>query len=147
MPELDPAAAAQPVETKAQLISYLAAGARSEDKRFIGAELEKVVIVRETGEAAPYARIETLLKQLEAESGWRGVYENDHLVALFGADSSITLEPGGQLELSGALCSDIHCCHGDLTRHLKTVSSKAKELGLAFLGIGVQPFTPLAKIN
>lgn len=147
MPELDHTVADRPVETKEQLISYLSAGARDHDKRFIGAELEKIVIIRETGEAAPYARIETLLQQLEADGDWRGVYENDHLIALMGADSSITLEPGGQFELSGALCSDIHCCHGDLTRHLKHISGKAKELGLAFLGLGVQPFTPLTKID
>ena len=140
-------AADRPIENNAQLVDYLTAGARDHEKRFIGAELEKIVIVRETGEAAPYALIETLLRQLKAEGGWRGVYENDHLIALLGNDSSITLEPGGQLELSGALCSDIHCCHGDLTRHLKNISSKASDLGLAFLGLGVQPFTPLSEID
>ncbi len=140
-------AAAQPVETKQQLIDYLAAGARKPEKRFIGAELEKLVIVRETGEAAPYPIIEELLKRLEHDDLWNGIYENDHLIALQGKDSSITLEPGGQLELSGALCSDIHCCHGDLIRHLKQISSQATELGLAFLGLGIHPFSSLKSIE
>lgn len=147
MPEQTPQEAGRPIENKEQLVAYLSAGARDRSKRFIGAELEKVVIVRETGEAAPYERIEALLEQIRCDGDWRGVYENDHLVALVGEDSSITLEPGGQFELSGALCSDIHCCHGDLTRHLSQISTKAEQLGLAFLGLGLQPFTPLSKIE
>ncbi|PLY03383.1 MAG: gamma-glutamylcysteine synthetase [Desulfuromonas sp.] len=137
----------QPVETKQQLINYLSAGARKPEKRFIGAELEKLVIVRESGEAAPFSRIEELLRRLAQTGGWEGIRENDHLIALQGSDSSITLEPGGQLELSGALCSDIHCCHGDLIRHLRQISGQAEELGLAFLGLGLHPFSGLKDIE
>lgn len=141
------AAAPRPVESKEELIAYLSAGARVADKRFIGAELEKLVIDRATGEAAPYHTIEELLRRLRAEGEWQGVFENDHLIALQGTDSSITLEPGGQLELSGALCPDLHCCHADLTRHLQHITSRASELGLAFLGLGIHPFTSLAAIE
>ena len=144
---LKPGSPVPPIEEKGQLLAYLAGGARPVDKRFIGAELEKLVIVRDTGEAAPYDLIEQLLKQLEAEPGWQGIYENDHLIALKGEDSSITLKPGGQLELSGALCSDIHCCHGDLVKHLKQISQKAADLNLAFLGLGIQPFSSLESIE
>lgn len=147
MPDLDRERRSGPIASKEQLIEYFAAGARPATKRFVGAELEKLVIVRQTGEAAPYPLIEKLLKQLESEPGWEGVYENDHLIALNGNDSSITLEPGGQLELSGALCSDIHCCHGDLIRHLNHISAKAEALGLAFLGLGIQPFSSLQDIE
>ena len=144
MSELD---ATQLIESKKQLIEYLAAGARVPEKRYIGAELEKLVVVRSTGEAAPYSRIESLLKKLERDESWQGIYENDHLIALKGTDSSITLEPGGQLELSGALCTDIHCCHGDLIRHLKQISDQAAELDLVFLGLGSHPFSALDDIQ
>ena len=137
----------QPIDSKKELIDSLAAGARPPEKRFIGAELEKLVVMRETGRVAPYALVETLLHRLERADNWQSVYENDHLVALKGKSSSITLEPGGQFELSGALCSDIHCCHGDLVHHLKQVSSEAAELGLAFLGLGIHPYSTLDDIE
>jgi glutamate--cysteine ligase len=87
-----------------------------------------------------------LLLRVEGQGGWRGIREEGRLIALQGPRSSITLEPGGQLELSGELCPHLHCCHGDLTRHLRAVTGEAAALGLAFLGLGVQPFTPLSEI-
>ncbi|PLX76952.1 MAG: gamma-glutamylcysteine synthetase [Desulfuromonas sp.] len=147
MSPLSPEQAAQPVENKEQLGAYLAVGARSKEHRYIGTELEKLVVDAETGEAAPYNRIEELLTRIHAAGGWEPVYENRHLIALRCDRSSITLEPGGQLELSGALCSDIHCCHGDLVHHVDDISGKAREIGLAFLGLGLQPFSPLDQIE
>jgi len=144
MPECENA---QPIDSKKELIDSLAAGARQPEKRFIGAELEKLVVLRETGQVAPYSLVEALLRRLERADNWQGIYENDHLIALKGKSSSITLEPGGQFELSGALCSDIHCCHGDLMHHLKQVSSEAAELGLAFLGLGFHPYATLDDIE
>ncbi len=147
MPDQEIATAARQIESKQALIDYFSAGARPAEKRFVGAELEKLVVVRRTGEAAPYPLIEELLREIASGPGWQELRENGHLVALRGENSSITLEPGGQLELSGALCSDIHCCHGDLMRHLNHVSARADALGLAFLGLGIQPFTPLEEID
>jgi glutamate--cysteine ligase len=109
--------------------------------------MEKLVVDADTGEAAAYPRIETLLRHLAQQNGWRPVHEAGHLIALLGESSSITLEPGGQLELSGQLCPDLHCCYADFSRHIELIVSQAKDLGLAFLGLGVQPFTPLERIE
>ena len=137
----------QPVASTADLVAYLATGGRPQGNWGIGPEIEKLVVDAETGEAASFARIEALLTELEAAGGWQGEREDGRLIALRGAASSITLEPGGQLELSGELCADIHCCQGDLARHLRDIVARGAERGLCFLGLGVQPFTPLERID
>ncbi len=136
-----------PIESMADLVDYFARGARAPEHWGIGVEVEKLLVDAETGEAAPYARIEDLLRRLEAAGGWRGIREEGHLIALLGEDSSITLEPGGQIELSGRLCPHVHCCEGDFRRHVAQIVGAADPLGLAFLGLGVQPFTPLSDIS
>ena len=136
-----------PVTARQDLIDYLARGARPPERWGVGTEMEKLVVDAETGEAASYPRIETLLRHLAQEGGWRPVYEEGHLIALLGESSSITLEPGGQLELSGRLCPDLHCSHADFSRHIDQIVGHATTLGLAFLGLGVQPFTPLERIE
>jgi len=136
-----------PVTSTRDLLDYFERGARPRESWGIGTEMEKLVVDAATGEAAGYARIEALLQRLEAAGGWRAVREEGHLIALLGETSSITLEPGGQLELSGRLCPDLHCCDADFTHHIEQIVAAAQTLGLAFLGLGVQPFTPLAAID
>lgn len=137
---------AEPVGSAQDLIDYLARGAKPEERWGVGTEMEKLVLDAETGEAAPYRRIEALLQRLEDMGGWRGIREEGNLIALLGERSSLTLEPGGQLELSGRLCPDIHCCHDDFSRHIAQIAGEARALGLCFLGLGAQPFTPLEQI-
>lgn len=132
-----------PIESTDDLVRYLARGARPPEQWGIGAEMEKLVVDSATGEAAPFDRIEQLLLRLEPTGEWRGVREEGRLIALLGPKSSITLEPGGQLELSGELCPDVHCCDGDFSRHIAQIVGAGEPLGLTFLGLGVQPFTPL----
>jgi len=136
-----------PVTTREDLVAYLARGARPAEHWGVGTEMEKLVVDAETGEAAAYPRIESLLLELERGGGWQGLREEGHLVALLGERSSITLEPGGQLELSGEFCPDLHCSDADFTRHIEQIVSAAEAHGLVFLGLGVQPFTPLERID
>jgi len=136
----------EPLTDYRQLIEYLARGARPRAEWGVGAETEKLVIDEQTGEAAGFDRIEQLLTEIARHGCWRSVYEDGRLLALIGEHSSITLEPGGQLELSGRLCRDIHCCAGDLATHLNEVVALAAAQGLQFLGLGCQPFTPLGQI-
>jgi glutamate--cysteine ligase len=136
----------RPISSPVDLCDYLAAAARPRQQWGIGAEVEKLVVEAESGEAAPYARIEALLQSLETSGQWQGVREEGHLIALLGPRSSITLEPGGQLELSGQLCPDLHCVHGDFAEHVTQIVTAAEPLGLRFLGLGVQPFTTAERI-
>ncbi|WP_148896235.1 glutamate--cysteine ligase [Geothermobacter ehrlichii] len=137
----------QPVTDLAQLTDFLRRGARPAADFGVGAETEKLVIDSESGEAAPYSRIRQLLEQLATDRPWTEVREEGEVIALLGEHSSITLEPGGQIELSGRFCPDIHCCEGDFAAHVAAVVRAAEPLGLTFLGLGVQPFTPLEKID
>lgn len=136
-----------PISGTDDLIAYLARGARPRERWAVGTEMEKLVIDAASGEAAPFSRIEALLQRLEQIGSWQGVRENGRLIALLGPSSSITLEPGGQLELSGELCFDLHCSQADFSRHISEIVDEAAALGLAFLGLGTQPFTPLAQID
>lgn len=137
----------QPIENRQQLIDFLLRGARPRQDWGVGLESEKVVVDRQTGEAADYRQIRELLARLEGVGGWEGIYEQENLIGLQGKRSSVTLEPGGQIELSGRFCCDIHCSWRDLGRYRHQIASAGQELGLAFFGLGVHPFSRLDEIG
>jgi len=137
----------QPIDNQQQLIDFLLRGARPKDEWGVGLETEKLVVDRYTGEAVGYERIRELLAKLDGIGGWQGVYEQENLIGLQGKRSSVTLEPGGQLELSGKFCCDITCSWRDLNRYRQHIVTMGHELGLVFLGLGVHPFTPLDQIS
>jgi len=140
-------AAQQPINSREDLLGCLRGGGRPREDWGIGLESEKLVVDAKTGEAASYVRIRELLSRLEGVAGWQGIYDGESLVGLQGKRSSVTLEPGGQLELSGRLCCDLHCNRRDLKRYVQQITEIAPELGLCLLGFGIQPFTPLNKID
>ena len=74
-----------------------------------------------------------------ADYGWTPVEENGHVIALTGKDGAISLEPAGQLELSGAALSDLHQTCAEAGRHLDQVKAIGDKLGLGFLGLGMWP--------
>lgn len=137
----------QRINSRAELKDYLLRGARVDELRFIGTESEKLVIDLATGEAATYAKIVKLLETLASCGSWEPILEGDNLLGLIGEHSSITLEPGGQLELSGRLCRDVHCCAKEFLQHVNEVVCAGRDLRLGFLGLGVQPHTPLDQIE
>lgn len=137
----------QPVASRDDLIAYLAGGTRPREQWGLGMEVEKLVVDAESGEAAAFPRIEKLLEGLAQSGDWTPVRENGHLIALLGPNSSVTLEPGGQLELSGRLCPDLHCSARDFHAHVERIVRAGRPLGLMFLGLGVQPFTPMDDIE
>lgn len=130
-----------------QLLDFVLRGARQRDDWGIGLETEKLVVDRFTGEAASYQRIRGLLERLVGVGGWQGIYEQENLIGLLGKRSSVTLEPGGQLELSGKFCCDIRCSWRDLKRYRGHILELGRELDLVFLGLGTQPFTLLDQIS
>lgn len=138
--------ARQLIDNPRQLLDFLLSGARPREDWGVGIETEKLVVDAVSGEAVSYERIRELLQRLDGIGGWEGIYEGDFLLGLQGKRSSVTLEPGGQLELSGKFCCDIACSWRDLNRYRQHILTMGHELGLVFLGLGVQPFTPLDKI-
>lgn len=130
-----------------QLVNFLAAGARPDSEWGIGAEMEKLVLDADTGEAAGFPRIEALLTALEKTGEWQELREGERLIGLQGPHSSITLEPGGQLELSGQLCADLFCNCSDFSRYIVNAVSVCDKLGLVLVGLGTQPFSRLEDIG
>jgi glutamate--cysteine ligase len=135
------------ISSKQQLVDFLAAGARPEKGWGIGAEMEKLVLDLKTGEAAEFSRIEQLLTLLAKSGDWQELRENSRLVGLKGEKSSVTLEPGGQLELSGQLCADLFCNCNDFSKHIVNAVEACNQLGLVLLGLGTQPFSALGNIE
>ncbi len=136
-----------PVTSKDQLIDFLTAGARPESDWGIGAEMEKLVLDARTGKAAEFSRVETLLSELAKSGDWQDIREGSRLIGLQGPHSSITLEPGGQLELSGQLCADLFCNCNDFSRHIVHAVAACEKLGLVLVGLGTQPFSRLEEIE
>ncbi len=132
-----------PISDIGELVAYLAEGARAPDEWRIGTEHEKFGFRNDDLRPPTYegARgIGALLNGIADRFGWDRAYDGDHVVALTRKGSgSITLEPAGQLELSGGQLRTIHetCC--EVEGHLREVRSVADELELGFLGMGFQP--------
>lgn len=136
----------QLITNQQQLTDFLLRGARPKSDWGVGLETEKLVVDRHTGEAVSYERIRELLAKLDGIGGWQGIYEQGNLIGLQGKRSSVTLEPGGQLELSGKFCCDITCSWRDLNRYRQHIVTMGYELDLVFLGLGVHPFSSLDEI-
>src|SRR5215813_3330252 len=139
-----------PVTRSDALIEYFAAGAKPRSEWRIGTEYEKICVDRKTGRAARYygpRGIEAVLKRLADRFGWIPRFEGEYVIALEGRKATITLEPGGQLELSGEACDSIHCANAELTEHVNEIVTVGDQLGLAFLGLGIQPVSTLDDIE
>ena len=139
----------EPITRREQLVDFIASGAKPEADWRIGTEHEKFGFripgadtpadeaLRPPTWEGPHG-IGALLEGL-TRFGWERVEEGGKLIALLRGQASVTLEPAGQLELSGAPLATIHetCC--EVTGHLNEVKSVADGLGVGFLGMGFQP--------
>ncbi len=130
------------VTDKRQLVEYMESGCKPPAAWRIGTEHEKLAYSLDDYRPLPYdgpRGVRAVLEGLMA-FGWEAVREDANIIALVdGKGCSITLEPGGQLELSGAPLSTIHQTCGEIDRHLGQVKAVAAGLNLGFLGVGYQP--------
>ncbi|MEO5332660.1 MAG: glutamate--cysteine ligase [Magnetococcus sp. YQC-5] len=132
-----------------QLIGWMAEGGKPEDQWRVGTEHEKFGFFKQGLRPIPYegpAGVEVLLLEMASRFGWEVVQEGGRPVALRQQNAAITLEPGGQVELSGAPMADIHAAKLEIDEHLRQLSLVCKEMGVAFLGIGAQPKWPFHEI-
>ncbi len=129
------------IEDRAQLLDYFARGEKPADRWRIGTEHEKFVYRTDDFRAPSYDEpggIRDLLMAL-TPYGWTPVEENGHVIALAGPDGTVSLEPAGQLELSGAPLENLHQTCAETGRHLEQVKAVGEKLGLGFLGLGMWP--------
>jgi glutamate--cysteine ligase len=129
------------IEGRDDLLSLFSNGEKPRERWRIGTEHEKFVY-RLVDHRAPSwdepGGIRDLLMGL-TEFGWRPVEEGGKVIALTGSDGTISLEPAGQLELSGAPLSSLHETCQEAGRHLEQVKAVGDRLGLGFLGLGMWP--------
>lgn len=127
------------IEDRAQLVEYFARGEKPKDRWRIGTEHEKFVYSTADHHAPSYDEpggIRDLLMAL-TEYGWKPVEERGKVIALAGPDGTVSLEPAGQFELSGAPLDNLHETCAEAGRHLKQVKAVGDRLGIGFLGLGM----------
>src|SRR5580658_966825 len=135
-----------PITERAQLVEYLAEGCKPEQKWRIGTEHEKFVFHLADHRPVSYDEpdgIRALLLGM-TRFGWTPVFEGERPLALTKGLCSITLEPGGQFELSGAPLESIHQTCDEVHTHLAQVREVAGELGIGMIGLGFEPKWRLA---
>lgn len=131
-----------PIEHHAQLAEYLEAGCKPRDDWRIGTEHEKFGYCKDTLQPLPYAGERSILAILEGlrdGHGWAPILEGDNLIGLEKDGANISLEPGGQLELSGAPLETIHQTCDEVNIHLADVKDIADKVGVGFIGLGAAP--------
>jgi glutamate--cysteine ligase len=131
-----------PIENHAQLAEYLADGCKPKEDWRIGTEHEKFGYSKETLLPLPYegaCSIRAMLEGLRDGHGWDPVEEGGKLIGLVKDGANVSLEPGGQLELSGAPVETIHETCDEVNAHLREVRDVADRIGAGFIGLGAAP--------
>jgi glutamate--cysteine ligase len=133
------------VESKAQLVEYLETGNKPDRSAWrIGSEHEKFIFHRDGHGPLSYAGengkpgIRDVLQGF-VDIGWQPVLEGGNLIAATRGGASITLEPGGQFELSGAMLENIHQTCDETSTHLREAREIGERLDIGFLGLGFHP--------
>jgi glutamate--cysteine ligase len=131
-----------PVESMDQLVDYIRAGEKPPERWRVGTEHEKIGL--HSAEKSPIAYggergIGALLERIASEDGWERVLEGENVIALLKDGASITLEPGGQLELSGAPLRTIHETCSEFNGHLALMKRICEPMGIVWLGLGMHP--------
>lgn len=140
-----------PISAVSELAAYLDAGSKPVEAFRIGTEHEKFAFFRADNSPVPYegeASISALLNGMQAKLGWDPIMDAGKIIGLAGPNGmgAISLEPGGQFELSGAPLETIHETCKESNHHLATLRDVAEPLGIRFLGMGGSPKWTLEEI-
>lgn len=128
-----------PIESKQQLIDYIASGSKPKEEWTIGTEHEKFVYCIDSQKPVPYEgerSIKAILNALKKEFDWEPIMEGEYIIGLKKDGQSVTLEPGGQLELSGAMVKTLHQTCAESNSHLRQAQAVSKKLGINYIGMG-----------
>ncbi|APO66547.1 glutamate-cysteine ligase [Rhizobium gallicum] len=139
-----------PISSVQELTDYIAAGNKPKERFRIGTEHEKFAFFRADNNPVPYAgeaSISALLKGLQTKNGWDPIMDGENIIGLAEQHGmgAISIEPGGQFELSGAPLETIHETCRESNSHLATLREIAEPMGIRFLGIGGSPKWTLAE--
>jgi glutamate--cysteine ligase len=133
-----------PIETRDELVAWFEAGIKPKSQFRLGTEHEKFAFTLEGRRPVPYEgrrSIRALLEGMQHLLGWDPIIEDGNIIGLFDVTGggAISLEPGGQFELSGAPVETVHQTAAELMAHRAQVKEVARPLGIGFLGIGMTP--------
>jgi glutamate--cysteine ligase len=142
----------RPPLTRGELTSVFFDAFKPSELFLVGTEAEKPGLLTDTGAPIPYEgprSVSVILEMLSQRYGWFPDREVDNgpVIALRRGDASITLEPGGQLELSGAPFTSIHDTAFELDQHMAELNDISRELGVVWLGLGFQPFAKQSDLS
>ncbi len=142
----------QPVRTLDDLCIPFFHAIKPAHQHRVGTEAEKFGVDAVTGAALPYEGERSVMAVLHAlveRHGWHPESESGSgpLIALARAGASVTLEPGGQLELSGAPMENVHLNCTELSGHLAELRDISEELGIVWLGVGFHPFAKQSELS
>src|SRR6202011_6037847 len=140
-----------PIERRDDLVDWIAQGVKAKSQFRIGTEHEKFAFTLEGHRPVPYEGrqgIRALLEGMQHLLGWQPIMEGPNLIGLFDVTGggAISLEPGGQFELSGAQVETVHQTTGELMAHLAQVREVAAPLRIGFLALGMTPSWSRAQI-
>ena len=135
-----------PIGSHNDLVEWFAVGCKPKDQWRIGTEHEKVGFRTDDLRPIPYGGergIRALMEELSRRYGWEPIHEGDTIIALKRPDgepaATVSLEPGGQFELSGAPLSNMHEVAAETEKHIEEVKAIGRDLKLGFLGLGFSP--------
>jgi glutamate--cysteine ligase len=133
-----------PIETRDELVAWFEAGNKPKSQWRAGTEHEKFAFTVNDHRPVPYAGprgIRALLEGMQHLLGWEPIMEGDNIIGMFDVTGggAISLEPGGQFELSGAPYDSVHQTCAELMAHLAQLREVARPLGIGFLGMGMTP--------
>ena len=133
-----------PIETREELVAWFEAGSKPRSRFRLGTEHEKFVFTVDGHNPVSYQGqrgIRALLEGMQHLLGWEPIIEDGNIIGLFDVTGggAISLEPGGQFELSGAPVETVHQTCSELMAHLAQVKEIARPLGIGFLGLGMVP--------
>jgi len=133
-----------PLTSRDELVGWIATGEKPKEQFRVGTEHEKTPFTLEGHNPVPYdgnRGIRALLEGMQLLLGWEPIMEQGNIIGLYDVTGggAISLEPGGQFELSGAPLETIHQTCSELMAHLAQVREVATPLGIGFLGLGMTP--------
>ncbi|MFB0991884.1 MAG: glutamate-cysteine ligase family protein, partial [Rhodospirillales bacterium] len=129
------------ITSKQPILEYMEAGCKPQSNWRIGTEHEKFAYHLKDFSPLTYDEENGIRKMLEGlqRFGWEPIFEGNNVIALKQDGGAISLEPAGQLELSGAPLANIHQTCSEVSGHLQQVKAIAAEMGIGFIGLGYRP--------
>ena len=130
------------INSKQDLINYFEKGCKKENQLSVGVEHEKFIFDNPTNQRVNFETVSKIFDFLE-QFGWKPIKEKDYVIGLSREGQSITLEPGNQIELSGAKLNSVHLNCSESYKYLDELRKACKKLNLKMMSVSFDPFTKL----